>query len=131
MSRIAHALLILLYAALAGSTAQAFAWLLPELGRPFGLGAAALVFIAALLGHEMLTSRSDRLDLFEDLHDLRATHDRRSRLDDDRETALVAEMRLVRQMLARLDRRPRDTVKPTAAKPVRPRPAAPGRAGAP
>lgn len=162
MSRIAHAALFLLYAALAGTTAELFDRLLPELGRPFGLVAAALAFVALLLGHEMLTGRADRLDLFEELHDLRAAHDATQaelgrlrqglagRQDNgpgngpgnsprnDQEAALVTEMRLVRAMLSRLDRRPPPSTlgpaatklaaaKPAAAKPARPRPAVPVR----
>lgn len=136
MSRIAHASLFLIYAALAGATAQLFDWLLPELGQPFGLAAAALAFVALLLGHEMLASRSDRLDLFEELHDLRTAHDATQvelgRLaqvlaghqDNGQATALVTEMRLVRAMLGRLDRRPRETAKPATAKPAAARPVA-------
>ncbi len=116
MSRLAHILFFLTYAS---ASAVAAVGLPPPFPRgPTAWAAGALMFLIGVLVHEILARRTERLDLFEELYDLREAQEAASaelsslrRQVSHLQTAeerhdLVAEMRLVRSQLARLAKRP-------------------------
>lgn len=116
MSRLAHILFFLTYAS---ASVVAAVGLPPPFPRgPTAWAAGALMFVIGVLVHEIVVRRTERLDLFEELYDLREAQEASAaelstlrRQVSHLQTAeerhdLVAEMRLVRSQLARLAKRP-------------------------
>ena len=123
MSLLAHLLILTLSLAAAAAAFATVPDTWPDLwpGADLGsrVGAAAVAFLFVALIHEVLARRAERLDLFDELYDLRQAHaDTLTELgaltsrvaqaelqgagQDDK---LLAEMRLVRSLLGRLTER--------------------------
>ncbi len=116
----AHIAIFLIYAS--ATTTAGFG--LPELtgtvAPETAWTAAALIFVAGALAHEVIARRMERLDLFEELYDLRGVHEKaagelttmRDKLDRlygiEKRGELVTEIRMVRSLLTRLESKPRE-----------------------
>jgi len=114
MAIFAHIAIFLLYAAGAVVVALWLPDFFPALEPFVAWLAAAMVFMVGALAHEVMARRSDELDLFDEVYELRVAHNQAieeiGRLKDqieksqpaDRRTELVEEMRQVRAMLSQL-----------------------------
>ncbi len=133
MAVFAHIAIFLLYGAVAVVVALWLPDFIPSIDPLLAWLAAALVFIVGALVHEVMARRSDELDLFDEVYELRVAQNQaleeigrlKDRLENrqstDRRAELTEEMRQVRIMLSQL----------VQDKQARPTPLAAGGAGSP
>ena len=132
----AHIAIFLIYA----SATMTVAFGLPELtgtvAPETAWTAAALIFVTGALAHEVIARRMERLDLFEELYDLRIVQQRaqgelttmRDKLNrlygTEKRGELVTEIRMVRSLLTRLELKAREAAPDPAVAIERPPPLA-------
>lgn len=116
----AHIAIFLIYASATTTVAFGLPGLTGTVTPETAWTAAALIFVTGALAHEVIARRMERLDLFEELYDLRIVQQRaqgelttmRDKLNrlygTEKRGELVTEIRMVRSLLTRLELKARE-----------------------
>ena len=132
----AHIAIFLIYASATTTVAFGLPGLTGTVAPETAWTAAALIFVTGALAHEVIARRMERLDLFEELYDLRIVQQRaqgelttmRDKLNrlygTEKRGELVTEIRMVRSLLTRLELKAREAAPDPAVAIERPPPLA-------
>ncbi len=130
----AHIAIFLIYASATATAGFGLPELTGTVAPETAWTVAALIFVAGALAHEVIARRMEALDLFEELYDLRAVHDKdlaelatmRDKLNrlygTEKRGELVVEIRMVRSLLSRLESTAREAPPDAIAVTERPPP---------